>query len=488
MIIKHYINQQWLEGDTKTISSIDPSTNKSLGEMKTASAKMIDSAVIAAQQAFYHWAALSFEQRLDYLKNFVDLVKAKKAKLASHIAAETGKVLWDAETEINAVIAKLNLSITAYTDRMKTMVSETQNGMTMTSHKPHGVLAVFGPYNFPAHLPNGHILPALIAGNTVIFKPSELAPIVGQKIVELWDEARIPKGVINLIQGDAETGKLLAAHDDLNGVLFTGSVKAGLSIRRQLLDTPNKILALEMGGNNPIIVHECQNLKAAAHITILSAYISSGQRCTCARRLILPDSDQVDTYLEILQNMIKKIKIGLALDQNQPFIGPLISDAVANNIMNAQEELRKKGANILIPMERQGCQALLSPGLIDVTGIDTGDQEYFGPMLQLIRVQDFDSALKEANNTAYGLAAALLSDNEELYKKFFSVIKAGVVNWNKQTTGASGALPFGGVGLSGNHRPSGFFAADYCSYPIASLNTSNLQETTSLPPGLGDIL
>jgi succinylglutamic semialdehyde dehydrogenase len=184
--------------------------------------------------------------------------------------------------------------------------------------------------------------------------------------------------------------------------------------------------------------------------------------------------------------MISTIRIGAYTDDPEPFMGPVISDAAAEKLLASQQDLIARGGKSMIEMRSTGWRrAMLSPGLIDVTAItDRPDEEIFGPLLQLIRVADFDAALVEANRTAYGLAAGLLSDRADLYEKFRHEIRAGVVNFNRPTTGASGSLPFGGVGLSGNHRPSGYYAADYCSYPIASMETKTLSIPQKLPPGI----
>jgi succinylglutamic semialdehyde dehydrogenase len=165
-------------------------------------------------------------------------------------------------------------------------------------------------------------------------------------------------------------------------------------------------------------------------------------------------------------------------------MGPVISSTAAQRILVAQDDLLKRGATSLVTTRRLDDRAMLSPGIIDATGIDRSDVEIFGPLLQVIRVASFDEAITEANNTRYGLAAALFSDDRALYERLFRKIRAGVVNWNRPTTGASGALPFGGIGRSGNHRPSGYFAVDYCAYPVASMESQTLTIPKALTPGI----
>jgi len=292
--------------------------------------------------------------------------------------------------------------------------------------------------------------------------------------------------VLNLVQGGRETGAALAGHSGIDGLFFTGSAAVGRLLSRTFADHPEKILALEMGGNNPLIVHEASDLDAAAYLTIQSAFITAGQRCTCARRLIVPESAQSQAFLDRLLEMSKTIRVGRYSDSPEPFMGPVITAGAADKLLSAQDALTSAGAKVLLKMEKlPASPAMVSPGILDVTDVpNRPDEELFGPLLQVIRVKDFAAAIDEANDTAYGLAAGLLSDSADLYNQFFSKIRAGVVNWNRQTTGASGSLPFGGAGLSGNNRPSGYYAADYCSFPVASLENPKLTLPASLTPGV----
>ncbi|HSZ54869.1 MAG TPA: succinylglutamate-semialdehyde dehydrogenase [Tepidisphaeraceae bacterium] len=482
----HFIDGKWIQGAGSAFRSIDPATGQVVWEGAAAMAEEVDHAVGAARRASESWADTSLQQRIFILESFARQLKENRSKLAEAISHETGKPTWEALGEVDSMIGKVPVSIEALSDRRRPMERESAGGIAATRFKPHGVVAVFGPFNFPGHLPNGHIVPALLAGNTVVFKPSEAAPLVTQTTVELWEAAGLPSGVLNLVQGARETGAALAKHAGIDGLFFTGSAAVGKSLSRAFAEHPEKILALEMGGNNPMIVHEAADLDAAAYLTIQSAYITAGQRCTCARRLIVPEGAPGDAFIERLVEMTRGIRVGRYTDDPEPFMGPVISVAAADRLFSAQEELRSRGGQPILEMKRlPQSPAMASPGLIDVTAIPSrSDEEIFGPLLQLIRVPDFAAAIDEANRTSYGLAAGLLSDNKDLYEQFFRKIRAGVVNWNRQTTGASGALPFGGVGQSGNHRPSGYYAADYCSYPVASLEIPKLALTAQLTPGI----
>jgi succinylglutamic semialdehyde dehydrogenase len=347
------------------------------------------------------------------------------------------------------------------------------------------VVAVFGPFNFPGHLPNGHIVPALLAGNTVVFKPSEMTPAVAELTVRLWEQAGLPRGVINLVPGTADTGKALAGHAGIDGLFFTGSSAVGHLLHAQFGGQPEKILALEMGGNNPLIVQDVADLDGAVHNTIQSAFLSAGQRCTCARRLLVPEGEQGDRFIARLVEVSSRITVGEFDADPQPFMGAVIMPQSATKLLAAQDEMLKRGAASLLAMKSlRGNTGLVSPGIVDVTGVDVSDQEHFGPLLTVYRYADFDEALTLANNTRYGLSAGILTDDRQLYERFAEEIRAGIVNWNRPLTGASSSAPFGGIGASGNHRPSAYYAADYCAWPMASLEAEHNTLPEQLAPGL----
>lgn len=448
--------------------------------------ELVQPLVATARRAFEGWADAPLAQRLKVLDAYAEQLRQRKAEIGETISRETGKPRWESAGEVDAMIAKVKLSTQAHQQRRSDAASESAGVTAATRYKPHGVLAVLGPFNFPGHLPNGHIVPALLAGNTAIFKPSELTPGTGEKVLRCWSAAGLPAGVLQLLRGGRDVGEALVKHPRIDGVLFTGSFAAGRSIGRALADHPGKLVALEMGGNNPLVVHRVSDLAAAAYATVQSAYLSAGQRCSCARRLIVVDGPEARAFLDALLAMIARVRVGLYTDDPEPFMGPVINRAAAEKLLAAQDELIAHGGSSLLRMQPlRGLAHLLSPGLIDVTGVgDRPDVEHFGPLLQVVRVDDFDAAIAEANRTEYGLAAGLLSDDRALYERFYRRARAGVINWNRPLTGASSALPFGGIGRSGNHRPSGFFASDYASYPVASLEIERLALPAAPPVGI----
>ena len=461
-----------------TLTSINPATGEAVWSGPEATAAEVDAAVARAVEAAERWRRTAIDERIDVLHRYKQALQAASGELQRLISAEVGKPRWESATEVASMVGKVDLTISAFRER-RSDVSMEQNGLTMaTRYHPHGVVAVPGPFNFPGHLANGHIVPAILCGNAVVFKPSEQAPAVGERMAACWAEAGLPAGVLEVVQGGRAVGEHLVRHPDIAGVFFTGSVAAGLSLHRLLVDRPDKILALELGGNNPLVVHNVGDLDAAAHAIVQSAYLTAGQRCTCARRLIVTSDD----VLDLLIRLIRRVRVGPPELEPEPFMGPVISRAAADRLMQAQDALAAQGAEVLVPMRRLG-DAMLTPGLIDTTDIARPDEEFFGPLLQLIRAPDLDAAIEEANATRFGLAAGLLSDDAASYERFRSRIRAGIVNWNQQLTGASGRLPFGGVGLSGNFRPSGYFAVDYCSYPVASLEQPRVTLPTKPIPG-----
>lgn len=446
----------------------------------------VDAEVAHARAAWPQWAAQPLTSRIEIVRRFANLVRSKNGKLADLIARETGKPIWEALTEVDAVINKVEISIAAYSERTGQKRMEGAMGdRTAIRHKPHGVMAVLGPYNFPAHLPNGHIVPALIAGNAVVFKPSEKTPAVGQMLVDLYHAAGVPDDAIRLIIGGPLEGKALTAHGDVDGILFTGSAQTGIAINVQLANQPNKILALEMGGNNPIVIWDTLDIHTAAIMVVQSAFLSAGQRCTAAKRLIVKDS-LYEPLLAQVKTIADRLIVGEPHSQPAPFMGPVIDNQAADGLTESFLILMSNGGKPIKHMARpiEG-RPFLTPGIIDVTDMpERPDIELFGPLLQVIRVSTFEQAIAEANNTRYGLSASLIGGTAELYDQFWANVRSGVINWNKPTNGAPSTAPFGGVGISGNHRPSAYYAADYCAYPVTSSEAD--QARASIGIGLKD--
>ncbi|MDN6297638.1 MAG: succinylglutamate-semialdehyde dehydrogenase [Halomonas sp.] len=480
------INGEWVEGSAAALAKHDGVSGALLWQGGAADEAQVQAAVNAARGAFSGWAKTPFAERKALVERFAEVLKSRQEALGVAIASETGKPLWEARTEAGAMIGKVALSISAHDERTGEREKPVGDARAVLRHRPHGVMAVFGPYNFPGHLPNGHIVPALLAGNTVVFKPSEQTPLTADLTLQCWLEAGLPAGVINLVQGGVPVGQALAGDPDIDGLLFTGSAKVGGILHRQFAGQLDKILALELGGNNPLVVKSVPDQRAAVLTILQSAFASGGQRCTCARRLLVPRGEVGDRLVEALAEAMRKLRVAEPFDeQNPPFYAGLVSAAAADGLLEAQRALENKGATVLQRMQRlQDGTSLLSPALLDVTGLEVPDEEHFGPLLTVRRYADWDEAIALANDTRYGLSAGLIGGEQADWDDFLLRIRAGIVNWNRQTTGASGDAPFGGVGDSGNHRPSAYYAADYCAYPVASMETDTLTLPETLPPGV----
>jgi len=465
------------------IISTEPATGAVLWRQTSGDA---DKEVALARASWAAWAAHPLAYRIEALRRFANVVRQKADAFTDLLARETGKPLWEARTEVETVIAKVDISITAFSERTgQRRIDAPMNTRLALRHKPHGVLAVLGPYNFPVHLPNGHIVPALLAGNAVVFKPSEKTPASGAFLVDCFHAAGIPEGCVRLLIGGPDEGKALAAHPDIDGLLFTGSANTGIALNRQFATRPEKILALEMGGNNPIVVWDTPDLYSAAVLVVQSAFTTAGQRCTAARRLIV-DEKLYEPLMAELNKLVGRLIIGEPHADPAPFMGPVIDNDSADMLTESFLALLTMGGRPIRHMERpiEG-RPFLTPGIIDMTGANEKvDVELFGPILQVYRVNSFEEAIVEANDTRYGLSASLVSQNPKLYDQFWANIRAGIVNWNRPTNGASSAAPFGGVGWSGNHRPSAYYAADYCAYPVVSSESESSR--ASMGVGLRD--
>ncbi len=485
-MFSHYLNGQWVAGEGSLLQTVDPSSGQLVWTGTGATAAEVDIACKAARASFGAWAQTPLDERIAVCKRFRELLKINTEQLARLISTEVGKPLWEARAEVAAMANKVDISIQSYHARTGESRARVADGEAVLRHRPHGVFAVLGPYNFPGHLPNGHIVPALIAGNTIVFKPSEYAPQTAINTVQLWQRSGVPEGVLNLVNGARDTGVALAQHPLLDGLLFTGSCPTGVGLQRLFAGQPGKMLALEMGGNNALVVWDVDNIDAAVHHAILSAFVSAGQRCTCARRLIVDDGARGRAFLDRLVDVASRLKIGPFDQSPPPFMGPVVSAALACKLLKVQGELVAKGGTVLLEMRHLAEHTgFVSAGIVDVSDAkDIPDEEWFGPLLQVTRVSSFEAALTVANATAFGLAAGLLSDDPALWQQFVTHVRAGVVNWNRPTTGAASSAPFGGIGQSGNHRPSAFYAADYCAYPVASIEQAVLELPLQLSPGL----
>ena len=476
---------------TDELLSYEPATGALLWRGRRSD---IDAEAERAASAQPLWAAHPAAFRNETIRRFANAVRAGEAALADCIARETGKPLWDAHLEVSALLAAVDPAISAASERTGQRRLEGAMGAHHTvRHRPQGVLAVIGPFNAPALAPNAHILPALLAGNAVLFKPSEKTPATGAMLVDFYREAGLPADCLRLVIGEADAGLALARHESVDGVLFTGSTRNGIGLNRALAAYPEKIVALEMGGNNPVLLWDTPDMVAAATLIAQSAFLTSGQRALAARRLIVRDRLMPGIVAE-LKKIIARLVIDHPHAEPAPFMGPVIDKAAADSLVEGFLALAGLGGRPILHMKRpHGDSPFLTPGLIDATPITARpDEERFGPILQIVQVDDFDAAIRECNATRFGLSATLIGGGPEQYERFWQGMRAGVVNWNRTTDAVSVSAPLGGVGLSGNHRPGGTYAADSCAYPVLSSESEHLRAAIGIglapidTSGMGD--
>ena len=489
----HLIGKAWRRTSTNDdLQRHCPYDDTLIWQGAAASKEEIDSAFISARQAFYCWKNTAHTGRLAALESFQVQLKLRETALAEAISRETGKPYWESEQEVASALAKFGHTLKAWETRQKPLDTPEYS----LQYHPHGILSIFGSLTFPLHLSHGQIFPALLTGNCVVFKPSATTPLSARLYGEAIIASQIPRGVINIVFGDHETARYIASHTQLDGLLFTGSSGVGLELAEQFAKTPQKILALEMEGSNPLIVsHLSKELrsssrKAALYNILVSAFITSGQRCTCARRLIIVRSAIDNLFLEDLANLAQKLPLGSPFENPAPFYGPLVSKKAQREHLAFQKRLLSRGGYALlegtIPTDKgPGC--FVTPALIKMQAHNLiADRASFGPCLQVAMAGDLEEAIDIANETPFGLSSAVMSDRE---KDFFIArerLRAGIVNWNTPTTGASSHLPFGGIGHSGNFRPAGSAMIDSCAYPVVSKLSKTLQMPTEKQrlPGL----
>jgi succinylglutamic semialdehyde dehydrogenase len=443
-----------------------------------------------AKLAYPKWARLSLAQRSEYLVRLKELFIANENRMAECISRDVGKPLWESLTEAKALSQKIDVTLQ---HSMKLVAEERiPNALPgvegVIRYKARGLMAVIGPFNFPAHLPNGHIIPALAMGNTVVFKPSEQAPAVGQLYAEIIHEAGFPRGVFNLIQGDAESGRKLVANEDVDGILFTGSYDVGLRIKQETLTHYWKILALEMGGKNATVVWSDADIDKAIYETLVGAFLTAGQRCSGTSRIILHEKI-ANEFTDRFYQAAKQISIGHW--QENVFMGPLINANAVEKYLRFQEIARREECESLmrgkaLDLNKKGYYVTPSINLVSAFKPTSVYQksEIFGPNVAIYKSQDFDETLNIVNSTGYGLVLALFSKDKALYEEALFRANVGLLNWNRTTNGASSRLPFGGTGKSGNDRPSAHFAVQYCSVPMANLEDPTPFDASKIMPGL----
>lgn len=474
----------------------------------------LDLACESSKKAYPIWSALSQDQRNHYLEKLAKIYQEKCEEIAILISRETGKPLWESRLEAKALAQKIDITLKKSLPLVRdTLLASLGPGTQgKVTYRSKGAFLVLGPFNFPAHLPNGHIIAALATGNTVVFKPSEKTPATGEKLAECFHQAGFPKGVFNLVQGGADIAQALVTHESFAGVLFTGSYAVGRKIQEALWDQPQKTLALEMGGKNSALVWKDADLENALYEVLKGAYITCGQRCSSTSRLIL-HKEIKEKFLKEFIRLSQKIKIGHWKDKS--FMGPLIDAKAVLRFEKAYQEAKQEKA--FLHLTGQKIKPLngyyVSPTLVEPEKYNPSsfyqNEELFLPFLSVYCVSREEEALELINQSglkpvkssyreesveenlasaennhqnSYGLCLSLFSKEEPLMKKILQSARVGVFHWNLSTCSASSSLPFGGLGKSGNDHPAGLFAVYSCMTPVAFLKKDFLQETSSINP------
>ena len=450
----------------------------------------VDGVVESSAVAQKKWSAESSSTRINHIVKLRDILGRNSKILSEIISRETGKPIWESSSEVQAAINKIDITISHGLKLVEE--ARIENAIPgvggRLKFKPKGVLIVIGPFNFPLHLPHGHIVPALLTGNTVIFKPSELTPLTAQFYAQCILEAGIPAGVFSLVQGDGETGKKLVSHPKIDGVLFTGSYENGLRIKNATIADYWKILALEMGGKNAAIVWEDADLPKALYECLVGAYSTAGQRCSCTSRLIL-HRKIAPSFLEKFKIYAERLTIGHW--SRDVFMGPLINPKSFDAYLEFQKVSELEGNQILLrgqPVDGGSRGYFVSPS-IHVVSKSTRLSEYqsceiFGPNVAVYLVDSLEEALELNNSLDFGLTTSFFSKNRDLFEIVVDQANTGQINWNRSTVGASSKLPFGGTKKSGNDRPSALFAVYYTTVPTSILEDNTPLSTSKLLPGI----
>jgi succinylglutamic semialdehyde dehydrogenase len=443
----------------------------------------VDAAVGAAREAQRSFSALPESDRAQLLRRIGTVLKEHEEELARAIALDIGKPLWEARTEAQACSAKAAITADEGLKLVSTFPAPGQAGAECR-FRPLGVLAVLGPFNFPVHLPNGHILPALACGNAVVFKPSEVAPHAAEVYSRCLEQAGIPRGLFSLVQGGPAVGAALSAHPGVDGVLFTGSWGVGQAIQKANQDQ-TRLLALEMGGKNAAVVLPDADPEKAAYDVLFSAFVSAGQRCTAASRAIVVGDAR--RFAQRIARMAQRLSIGHPFDEGI-FMGPLASPVALEKFergIGAAEAETLLETRRLKPRGLEGCYVTPSVHLVAQRRNSPYErEELFGPDLAVYGASSEEEAVQIANATDYGLAASVHTRSQEAFDRCQRALECGVVNWNAPTVGASGRLPFGGLKRSGNHRPAALWSTLYCAAPVAVLRGEAALDRSKLAPGV----
>jgi acyl-CoA reductase-like NAD-dependent aldehyde dehydrogenase/4-aminobutyrate aminotransferase-like enzyme len=464
-----FVAGRFLEPAGEPLLSTNPARDGATVVSARWSPSRVDEAVAAAKAAQPGWSRLSFDERWAHLARFRAAIEAKKEHLADAIVQEIGKIRSEARIEIQTLIGRFDLVAGQIKNDLRDGQLAGFPNEALRWH-PHGVVAVIGPFNFPLHLCHAHVVPALLLGNTVVMKPSEVAPLAGIRYAEVALEAGLPPGVLNVVHGKAATGAAIVAHPDVHALAFTGSWPVGRRISEAVLDRPELLIALEMGGKNTAIVCEDADVRQAAHELIVGSYLTTGQRCTCTDRVLVHRA-RAAALIDALRPLVASLRFGDP-DDASAFAGPLATEAGRDKLERAMAACEAAGAEV--PVEgrrlpggffRSASFHVLPRGVHELPGYT--DVELFGPDLGLEVVDDDDEAIAVVNASPYGFANSVFTPSDARFDRYYRETRVGILNRNRSTNQASPRLPFGGTGRSGNFRPAGSFAPRNLAIPVA---------------------
>jgi aldehyde dehydrogenase (NAD+) len=462
LVGRNLIAGRWAPASGDQFESHNPAHwDEVIGVFPNAGPKEAEQAVMAARDAYPAWRRTSRIRRAELFDNLAQIVKREQDRLAELMARECGKVISESKAE---VIEGLHMIQYVFgTGRMpigEVLASEIVEKDAFMRRKPWGVIAVITPWNFPFAVPLWMLGPSLLEGNTVVFKPSEDTPAMGQRLIELFEEAGFPAGTVNLLQGSAPAGEALVRHPGVNVVLFTGSYEVGHRIQQLSAEHYDRIVACEMGSKSAVIVCADARLDLAVTCGILSAFKTSGQRCVSASRILVQEK-VFDQFADKFVAMAKRLRVGEPLDSGN-FTGPVIHQDAVEKIQRYNELARQEGAKILLEGGRitsaehaKGCY--MSPFVYRIEhkpGLRCLREEVFGPHLALIPFKTNEDAARIYNDTEYGLSMAVITEDYRAMRFFREECEYGMGYVNLPCIGAEVHLPFGGVKKSGNGHPS----------------------------------
>jgi aldehyde dehydrogenase (NAD+) len=472
---RHFIAGEWSTAGHSKIESHNPAHwDEIVGSFPVATPQTVEQAIQSAREAYPSWRRTSQVYRADLFDNLAQLVKRDVDQLAELMARECGKVLTECRAE---VVEGLHMIQYVFgTGRMPTgdvLSSEIPEKDAFMRRKPWGAVAVITPWNFPFAVPLWMLGPSLLAGNTVVFKPSEDTPAIGQRLVELFAEAGFPRGTINLVHGGGEAGEALVRDPRINVVLFTGSYDVGHKIQQLSAEHYDRIVACEMGSKSAVIVCEDARLDLAVTASVISGFKTSGQRCVSAGRILVAEKI-FDRFADQFVATVRRLKIGEPLNTHN-FTGPLIHRSAVEKVEHYNAQARREGAQIYLAgghigdtEHATGCY--LRPFVYRMEhqpGVRSIREEVFGPHVALIPFKDNDHAARIYNDTEYGLSLAVITEDYRAMRFFREECEFGMGYVNLPCIGAEVHLPFGGVKKSGNGHPSAAGLFETVTHKIA---------------------